>query len=94
MRGEDGYHRTVSDSPIRHSLSPIGWPVLSRKEKQGLHRAFIRAMLNKSVVHPKGRIPKVSYSGSIRELTAPILYYSRTQPRFAQHSIMTDDIAR
>ena len=94
MRGENSYHRTVPDSPRRHSLSPVGWPELSRKEKQGLHRAFIRAILNKSVMHPKGRVPKVTYSVSIRELTAPTLYYSRTQPRFGQHSIMTDDMAR
>ena len=88
MRGGNGYHRTIPDSPRRHSLNPMGWPKLSKQEKQGLHRAFIRAILNKSVVHPKGRVPRVSYSGSIRELTAPTLYYPGTQPQFGQHKIL------
>ena len=90
MRGENGYHRTVPDSPRRQHLHSAWWPKLSEKEKAGLGRAFTRAVLNKSVVHPKGRVPKMT-SAELRDLIAPSFHYPRSQPQFGQRRIFERD---
>src|SRR3990167_10026299 len=62
-------------------ISPIWWPSLTRKERKSLGRAFVRAVMEKSVIRPRGRLPKMNIDAN--ELVRPIGYWPKSAYAFA-----------
>ena len=75
-------------------ISPTWWPSLTTKERRSLGRAFVRAVMEKSVIHPRGRLPKLNIDANA--LMRPVGYWPKSTYAaiLSLHQIASDDLPR